>query len=71
MQKVTIELTIKEIQNLQISLSAAQLRLQEDVDRLSDHNTTGINTKKINAKKALIKELELLFDKLYDAENGI
>lgn len=72
MKKTTaINFTAKEIEALQISISAEQLNLAEEVDRLVEHNKTGINTKSIRLKLERIKDLEALFDKLYDAEKLI
>ena len=65
---IAINFTAKEIEALQISISAEQLKLTEEIDHLKEHNKTGINTKKIQLKAERIKDLEALFDKLYAAE---
>ena len=67
-KKIEIILTEREIEALQISISAASLGLQEEIDSLKEHNKTGINTKKIKLKAERIQELDALFYKLYTAE---
>lgn len=68
MKEITITLTAKEIEALQISVCAERLNLENDIDRLKEHNRTGINTKKIKAKAERVQDLDALFDKLYQAE---
>lgn len=65
---IAIRLTAREIEALQISISAEKLNLENDIDHLKEHNKTGINTKKIKYKAERIQELDALFDKLYRAE---
>jgi len=67
-RRTVISFTVEEINALQISICAEQLKLQEDIDHLKEHNKTGINTNKIKQKEERIKDLEALFDKLYEAE---
>lgn len=71
MKTVAVSLNKEEINALQISISAAILKLQEDIDRLKDHNKTGINTNKIRQKVERINDLNALFDKMYRAEQFI
>ena len=71
MKSITINLTEKEIEALQISIFANKLKLEEDVERLKEHNRSGINTKLIKKKGERIEELYELFDKLYTAEKLI
>lgn len=68
---VAVNLTSEELNNLEVAICASKLDLERDIDRLSEHNETGINTKKINTKKELIKKLDLLFTKLYEAEKEL
>lgn len=68
MKTYTIELTAKEIEALQICLCAEHMILEEEVAHLENHNKTGINTKKIEAKRNCMKVCDSLFDKLYKAE---
>ena len=70
MKTFTIELTASEIEALQIALCAERLNLENDIDRLENHNTTGIHTHKINLKRNCIKVCDSLWDKLYEAENN-
>lgn len=69
MKKITIELTEKEINALQICLSAEMLNLEEEVIRLENRNTTGVNTHKIECKRSCIRVCDALWNKLYDAES--
>ena len=71
MKTVAVSLNKEEINALQISISAAILKLQEEIDRLKDHNKTGINTNKIRQKVERINDLNALFDKMYRAEQFI
>lgn len=70
MKTYTIELTASEINALQICLCAEHLILEEEVANLENHNTTGINTHKINLKRSCMKVCDDLWDKLYKAENN-
>lgn len=67
-KRITISFSVEEINALQISICAEQLKLQEDIDHLKEHNKSGINTKKIKQKAERIQDLEAIFDKLYLAE---
>lgn len=64
MKNITITLTEKEIDALQISICANKLKLEEDIERLKEHNLSGVNTKLIRQKAERILEIEDLFDKL-------
>lgn len=68
MKKIDITLTEREINTLQICLSAEILALQNEIEHLKDHNKTGINTMKIKLKAERIEECETLWSKLYKAE---
>lgn len=65
---ITVTLTLKEIESLQISICNSKIILQEEIERLSEGNKTGINTQLINKKRILITKLDDLFTKLYTAE---
>lgn len=65
---ITVNLTEREINALQICISGAILDFQNEIDHLKDHNTTGINTKKIKLKAERIEECDALWSKLYKAE---
>lgn len=67
-KEITIKLTEREINALQICLSAEILTLQNEIDRMKDHNKTGINTRKIKLKAERIEECDALWSKLYKAE---
>ena len=67
-KNITINLTAREIEALQISISAAVLDLEKEVDNLKEHNKSGINTNSIRLKADRINELNTLWEKLYDAE---
>ena len=68
MKEITITLTAKEIEALQISICAEKLNLEDEIDNLNERNETGINTNKIRLKAERIQDLEALFYKLYQAE---
>ena len=70
MKTFTIELTAKEIEALQICLCAEHSILEEEVSRLERHNTTGINTHKIELKRRCMEVCDSLWNKLYEAENN-
>ena len=65
---IAINFTAREIEALQISISAAVLDLEKEVDNLKEHNKSGINTNSIRLKADRINELNTLWEKLYDAE---
>lgn len=67
-KEITVTLTSKEIESLQISICNSKNILQEEIERLSKGNKTGINTQLINKKRILITKLDDLFTKLYTAE---
>lgn len=67
-KEITVTLTSKEIESLQISICSQKIILQEEIERLSKGNKTGINTQLINKKRILITKLDDLFTKLYTAE---
>lgn len=70
-KEITINLTLEEIEALQISICANQIDLKESIDHLKEHNKSGINTNMIRKKAELINKLDLLFDKLHRAEQLI
>lgn len=67
-KEITVTLTSKEIESLQISICNSKNILQEEIERLSKGNKTGINTQLIIKKRILITKLDDLFTKLYTAE---
>lgn len=69
MKTYTIELTAAEINALQVCITAEHLILENEVANLEEHNQTGINTTKIEHKRNCMKVCDLLWDKLYNAEN--
>ena len=70
-KEITVTLTSKEIESLQISICSQKIILQEEIERLSKGNKTGINTQLINKKRILITKLDDLFTKLYTAKNRV
>lgn len=70
MKTFTIELTAKEIEALQIALCAELLNLEDDIRYLENHNESGINTKKIETKRNRMNDCDILWQKLYEAENN-
>ena len=68
MKQYTINLTESELNTLRIALGAAQLKAEEEADRLAAHNKTGINTDRIDGKRAMAKAYDNLFNKLFDIE---
>jgi len=70
MKQYNITLTEIELQQLTLALSAAKIRMDIEADHLAEHNTTGINTRKIESKRRLSKAYENLFDKMMDFQFG-
>lgn len=68
MKKVEIELTAKEIEALQISICAAKIGLEHEIDNLIEHDKSGNNEESIRIKAERIQDLVALFEKLYQAE---
>lgn len=66
MKTYTVTLTEKEMTALQVALSAHILHLDEKCDHLSKHNTTGINTWKIEQWREWITAELAVQDKLYE-----
>lgn len=71
MKEYTVKLTAKDIDILQICLCEERLILEKQVDHLSNHNLTGINTAAINKKRNCMEECDRLFALLLNAEDGI
>ena len=68
MTTYNIKLTAKEIEALQIAICAERIILEEEAAHLENHNNSGINTNKITLKRQRMKDLDVLFTKLYEAE---
>ena len=70
-KEITITLTSKEIEALEISVASQQSILRDQIDRLEQHYKTDFCAELVNKKRVLVEELEKLFHKLYEAEKRI
>lgn len=70
MKNINITLTEAEIEILQISLCETVLNLDSSIDKLNEHNRTGVNTSLINAKRERKNDCDNLWLKLYRAQES-
>lgn len=67
MKEINVKLTEREIEVLMITLCSEHMTLEEDVVRLEKNNKIGINARRIDCNRFRMKELDDLWNKLYDA----
>lgn len=67
MKEINVKLTEREIEVLMITLCSDHMTLEEATARLEKNNKTGIIARRIECNRFRMKELDDLWNKLYDA----